>query len=256
MATADNAAYEILHASGRPGLLLVCDHASNRVPAELDGLGLDPALLERHIGWDIGAGPLARRLADLFDAPAVLSRFSRLVIDPNRALDHPQSIPPVSDDIPVPGNQGLDAAARAHRVARYFDVYHGAIEERIEAALEACVPAILSVHTFTPIMNGIERPWHAAVLHDDELRLAVPVLEAFRRYPDLLIGDNVPYTGYSDLTYTVPYHASRRGLPNVVIEVRQDLVDTPQGVERWAYLLSDVLAGPLADDRHRQIAAS
>ena len=256
MAAAEEQAFEIVHAGGRRDLVVVCDHASNRVPAELAGLGLDAALLERHIGWDIGAGALARRLADLLDAPAVLAAFSRLVIDPNRALDHPQSIPPESDGVPVPGNQGLDGAARAHRAARYFDAYHGAIEARISAALEVGVPALLSIHSFTPVMNGSARPWHAAVLHDDELRLAAPVLDAFRRYPDLVVGDNVPYTGTSELTYTVPHHASRRGLPNVVIEVRQDLIDTPQGVERWAYLLGDVLAGPLADDRHRRIAAS
>jgi predicted N-formylglutamate amidohydrolase len=256
MRAAQDKVYEIVHACGRPDILLVCDHASNRVPEEFDGLGLDAALLGRHIGWDIGAGDLTRRLADLLDAPAVLARFSRLVIDPNRALDHPQSIARLSDGMAIPGNREVDAAEAARRAERYFHPYHRAIAERVEEALAHGTPALVGVHSFTPIMDGFERPWHAAVLHDDDVRLARAVLASFARYPDLVIGDNEPYTGTSDLTFTVPHHAGRHHLASVVIEVRQDLIDTPHGVERWAFIVKDVLAAPLAVAAPRQAAAT
>ncbi len=246
---------EIVNPDGDPGVLLVCDHASNRVPDELNDLGLDAATLARHIGWDIGAGPLTRRLADLMNAPAVLCRFSRLVIDPNRSLDHPQSIPPISDGIVVPGNQDLDAAAAARRADMYHRPYHDQVAQRVAAACTQTVPALVAVHSFTPVMDGYERPWHAAVLHDDDTRLSTPILKAFERYTSLLVGDNEPYTGYSDLTFTLPHHASGRGLPSVALEIRQDLIDTPAGVERWAFQLKDVLTGPLADAAHRTMVA-
>jgi len=246
---------EIINPEGDPGVLLICDHASNAVPADLDNLGLDPSVLARHIGWDIGAGPLTRRLADLLNASAVLCRFSRLVIDPNRSLDHPQSIPPISDEIVVPGNQGLDAAEAERRATLYHRPYHDQISQRIAAAGADGVPALVAVHSFTPIMDGYERTWHAAVLHDDDTRLATPVLKAFQRYPELVVGDNEPYTGYSDLTFTLPHHSASRGLPSVALEIRQDLIDTPTGVEQWAFRLKDVLAGPLADAARRAMDA-
>lgn len=244
---------DIIHPCGDPGVLLICDHASNHVPEGLNDLGLDAALLARHIGWDIGAGALTRRLSDLLDAPAVLCRFSRLVIDPNRPIGHPQSIPPVSDEIVVPGNQNLDADAAACRADRFHRPYHDQIAQRIDAACAHGVPALVAVHSFTPIMDGYERPWHAAILHDDDTRLATPILEAFKRYSGLVVGDNEPYTGYSDLTYTLPHHATGRGLPSVALEIRQDLIDTPASVEQWAYRLKDVLKGPLADAAHRTV---
>ena len=246
---------EILNPEGDPGVLLICDHASNAVPDELGNLGLDASVLARHVGWDIGAGALTRRLADLLDAPAIVCRFSRLVIDPNRSLDHLQSIPPISDEIVVPGNQGLGATEAERRAKLYHRPYHDQIVRRLESASTDGVPALVAVHSFTPIMDGYERPWHAAVLHDDDTRLAVPILKAFERYSELMVGDNEPYTGYSDLTFTLPHHAGGRGLPNVALEIRQDLIDTPTGVERWAFRLKDVLAGPLADPAHRTVAA-
>lgn len=242
---------EILNPEGDPGVLLICDHASNAVPDDLGHLGLDASVLARHVGWDIGAGALTRRLSVLLDAPAILCRFSRLLIDPNRSLDHRQSIPAVSDEIVIPGNQNLDAAETERRATVYHQPYHAQVAQRIDAACAHAVPALVAVHSFTPIMDGFERPWHAAVLHDDDTRLAEPILKAFERYPELIVGDNEPYTGYSDLTFTLPHHAGGRGLPSVALEVRQDLIDTPAGVERWAYWLKDVLSGPLADPAHR-----
>lgn len=222
----------------RRGALLICDHASARIPAEFDGLGLGAAERASHIAWDIGAGPLTARLAELLGAPAVLCRFSRLVIDPNRALGHPQSIPAVSHGVPVPGNAGLDAAARERRAAAWHRPYHAAVAAAIAAR---GAPALVAVHSFTPVVDGGARPWQAAVLHDDDTRLAEGLLRALRRRSDLRVGDNEPYTGYSDLTFTLPHHARGGALRSAAIEVRQDLLESPAGVERWARILDSAL---------------
>ena len=229
---------------GRRDLLLVCDHASNRVPAEFDGLGLDDAALASHIGWDIGAGALTRRLSALLDAPALLCRFSRLIVDPNRALDHPQAIPAESGGVRVPGNEGLAPAERERRAARFHRPWHAAVAAAVDAM---AAPAVVAVHSFTPVLDAGERPWHAAVLHDDDERLARLLLRALRRRGGLRIGDNEPYTGYSDLTFTLPWHAGRRGLRSAAIEVRQNLLVSPAGVERWAHILAAALRDSLGE---------
>lgn len=229
---------------GRRDLLLVCDHASNRVPAEFNGLGLDDAALASHIGWDIGAGALTRRLSALLDAPALLCRFSRLIVDPNRALDHPQAIPAESGGVRVPGNEGLAPAERERRAARFHRPWHAAVAAAVDAM---AAPAVVAVHSFTPVLDAGERPWHAAVLHDDDERLARLLLRALRRHGGLRIGDNEPYTGYSDLTFTLPWHAGRRGLRSAAIEVRQNLLASPAGVERWARILAAALRDSLGE---------
>ncbi len=246
MRTPDSSAYEIVHPGGRPEVLLLCDHASNRIPDELGGLGLTPSVLADHIAFDIGAADLTRALSDRLDAPAMLSRFSRLLIDPNRELGHDYSIPALSDGVPVPGNQNLSEAEVARRIATYYEPYHAAIGERIALAKRACAPVLVSIHSFTPDMEGFTRPWHAAVLHDDDVRLANPVLAEFERHGELVVGDNEPYTGYSDLTFTVPHHAGRHDLLSVVFEVRQDLLETATAIDSWAAVIADVLAAPLA----------
>ena len=247
MRAPESSAYEIVHPGGRPDVLLLCDHASNRIPDEFAGLGLTPSLLAGHIAFDIGAADLTGALSDRLDAPAVLSRFSRLLIDPNRALDHPQSIPALSDGIRVPGNRKISAVEVARRVATYYEPYHAAIDARIAVAKQSCRPVLIAIHSFTPDMEGFTRPWHAAVLHDHDVRLANSVLNEFTRYAELVVGDNEPYTGYSDLTFTVPHHADRNDLLSVVFEVRQDLLETAIAIDNWAAVLDDVLAGPLAE---------
>ena len=218
----------------RRDALLICDHASNSVPAELADLGLDASALARHVAWDIGAGPLTARLAERLGAPALLCRYSRLVIDPNRAEGRADSIPALSHGVRVPGNEGLDAAERERRAAAWHRPWHARIAAEIR---RLGAPALVAVHSFAPDVGGAGRPWHAAVLHDDDMRLARPLLRALRRRAELHVGDNEPYTGYSDLTFTLPRHAGVFGLPSVAIEVRQDLIADAGGVERWAEIL-------------------
>src|SRR4051794_19941149 len=168
----DPPAFELVNEAGRAPVLLICDHAGNAVPRRLEGLGLDAAALARHVAWDIGAGEVTRRLAVLLDGRAVLAGYSRLVIDCNRALDDPTSIAGESDGIEVPGNFGLSPADRAARAAACFHPYHAAIAGELAGfTAGGVVPAVISIHSFTPVMNGFARPWHVGILWDKDRRL-------------------------------------------------------------------------------------
>jgi predicted N-formylglutamate amidohydrolase len=246
-------AAEVLNDTGRAPVLLVCDHASRAVPRRLAGLGLDEAMLLRHIGWDIGAAEVTRRLAAALDAPAVLSGYSRLVVDCNRFPDHASAMPEVSDGVVVPGNRGLSASDRARRLAACFAPYHRAIEERLAAfAARGVAPAIFSVHSFTPVMNGARRPWHVGILWDRDPRIAVPLMAQLGADPTRVVGDNEPYSAREPVGYTMRAHAMAAGLPHALAEIRQDLVDTPAGAAEWARILADGLVPILArEDLYR-----
>ena len=242
----DPAPLELCEAGGGP-VLLTCDHASHAVPRALAGLGLAAGLLERHIGWDIGAAAVTRRLARALAAPAILSGYSRLVIDCNRDPAEASSIPEISDGIAVPGNRGLTPEARAARRRACFDPYHGAIAAWLDARLAAGqVPALLSIHSFTPAMDGVARPWQIGILWDADPRIPRPLLAALRADASLTVGDNEPYSARDPAGYTVRHHAVARGLPHVAIELRQDLVASAAGAEAWAARLAAVLAPILA----------
>ena len=246
----DPPAVEVVNPEGTARFAILCDHASNRVPGALDNLGLPAAELERHIAWDIGAAAITRRLAAHFDAPAVLAGYSRLVIDCNRRLADEQSILTTSDGTVVPGNRGLTSEGAAARAEAFFRPYHRAcadVLDRVEAR-HGEVPPVVMMHSFTPVMNGALRPWHAGVLWDgDDGRMALPLLHALRARDGLRVGDNEPYTGTSPHGYTMPAHAARHGRANVQIEVRQDLVADEPGIERWSRILIEALTGVFAD---------
>ncbi|HEY5209047.1 MAG TPA: N-formylglutamate amidohydrolase [Stellaceae bacterium] len=230
--------------SGRAPVVLVCDHASNRVPAMLAGLGLRPDELDRHIGWDIGAAAVTRKLAPALGVSALLCGYSRLVIDCNRAPSDPSSIPTESDGIAIPGNANLCSPGRAARRAAIFDPYHAAVARRLAAV--AGVPALISVHSFTPVMNGVARPWHVGILWDGDGRIAAPLLAALGAEAHLTVGDNLPYSAREPVGYTVSHHAHGKGLPHVAIELRQDLITDAAGATEWAARLARVLAPILA----------
>jgi len=247
LGAADAEAIELCHPGGRAPVLITCDHASRAVPRTLGSLGLDEDILARHIGWDIGAAEVTRRLSRLLDAPAVLSGYSRLVIDCNRDPEDASSIPAASDGVTIPGNLGLSPAARAARRAAIFEPYHAAIAEWIAAALvRAIVPALLSIHSFTPEMNGRKRPWHVGILWDRDKRIPVPLLAALSADAALLVGDNEPYSAREPVGYTVRHHAVAHGLPHVAIELRQDLIADAAGASQWADRLALALRPILA----------
>ena len=234
-------AYETHNPHATAKLLLLCDHAANAVPPELGTLGLDTADFARHIASDIGAGALTRDLADLFQAPAIIGRWSRLVVDLNRGDDDPTVVVKLSDGRIVPGNARLDRNGVEERIARYHAPYHAAIAAKISQALQVgIVPVIVSMHSFTPVWRGEPRPWHIGVLWDRDGRLAQPLMERLRREPDLVIGDNEPYTGAleNDCLYR---HGTINGLPHVLIEVRQDLIADAAGIEHWGTRIARAL---------------
>lgn len=233
----------------RPALV-VCDHASPRIPRALRALGLSEHERTRHIAWDIGASALACALAERLGLPAVLAGYSRLVIDCNRPLEDPTSIVAVSDGVAIPGNAGLDEAAREARAQACFWPYHDAIDELL-AELRGLTPApaLIAVHSFTPVMRGAARRWHCGVLWDQDPRIPLRLMQALRAESGLVVGDNEPYSGRDPADFTVGLHAERHGWPHVCIEVRQDLLQAPGGIEEWTVRLACALE-PILDDRN------
>ena len=240
---------EIIPGDPATGILLLCDHATNAIPAELGLLGLPPQQLERHIAYDIGAAEMTRAMAQALGAPAVLSNFSRLLIDPNRGRDDPTLVMRISDGAIVPGNARIDEAGIAERIARYYAPYDAAIDNAIETAIAAGhPPAIVSLHSFTPFWKGVPRPWHAGVLWDREGRLAQALIAALQAEGDLIVGDNEPYNGGLPGD-TIDRHATRRGLLDALIEIRQDLIGESHAARAWGLRLARLLPGALATAR-------
>lgn len=232
-------AVEIVNADGSSSAVLVCDHASNRIPARLGKLGLAPVRLNDHIAWDPGAAEVARRLSVLLDAPLVLSGYSRLVIDCNRPLSNAESIAEHSAGVCVPGNAGLSPSQKSIRAETLFQAYHAAIDRLLDG--RAGRPnALLSIHSFTPVLDGRARPWHIGVSSGHDRRLADLMLGVLRRNDDLTVGDNEPYPIEDGIDYTIPFNGEGRGLPSVMIEIRQDGIRTTAGVTVWAARLAEL----------------
>ena len=241
-------AFELVNADGDPGLLLLCDHAANTVPREVGGgdLGLPPEDMARHIAYDVGARGVTLGLAARLGCPAVLSTFSRLVIDPNRGEDDPTLVMKLYDGSIVPANREVDGAEVAARLGAWHRPYHDAIRAAIGRAEAAGVrPVLISIHSFTPQFRGRPpRPWHVGVLWDEDDRLPAPLLARLRAEPDLVVGDNEPYSGKlkGDCLWT---HGTSRGLAHALIEVRNDLISDPAGEAAWADRLAPILRDAL-----------
>ncbi len=233
-------AYERI--SGRGPLLFVCDHASAALPDAYGTLGLDEAAFRTHIAYDIGAAEVTRALAAAYGAPAILARWSRLLIDLNRGADDPTLVMKLSDGRIVPGNASADAREIANRLAAFHAPYHRAIEDEIAAM--GGVPVLISIHSFTPAWKGVRRPWQVGVLWDRDGRLARPLFEALQR-AGFTAGDNEPYSGEleGDCMYA---HGTMNGLPHVLIEMRQDLIATREAARAFAARLKPVLDEALA----------
>lgn len=241
------APFSILEVDPARPALLVCDHASNRIPKRLNNLGVVPTDLDTHFALDIGAGAVTRYLSRVLHLPAVLAGYSRLVVDCNRRLDDPTAFP-IDDDTVVPGNRDLDHADRQMRADALYWPYHHAIRDEL-ARLEApgAAPALIAMHSFTPVLRNDARPWHIGILWDSDPRMSMPLIEELRAIPDVMVGDNEPYSGRDPHDFTIDHHGEAQGLPHVSIEIRQDLIETDEGVRHWGDLLAGVLA-PILDD--------
>lgn len=214
-------------------VLLLCDHASNAVPADID-LGIDPRLLDLHIGVDIGAAAVTRALAAALDAPAILATLSRLVIDLHREPDHPGLIPVTSDGHAIPGNVRAD---RSTRIARFHAPYHRVLRDQVRHRRPSL---ILSIHSFTPRLEqgGSPRPWEVGILYNRDARAARAAIDWFRAQ-GIETGDNEPYSGRL-LNATLNRHAEAQGIPSIAIEVRNDLICHNTGVQSWARTLQQL----------------
>ena len=236
---------EIVRPAGTSPFLLTCEHAGRVIPARLGALGLAELDLERHIAWDIGAEGVARGMSERLDATLVLQRYSRLVVDCNRAPDAADFVPLVSEDTAIPGNQGLGRSDIDARAAEVFHPYHDRIHEIIDARLAASrLTVAVSVHTCTPVFRGVHRPWHIGVMYEHDDRLAREMLTLLREDGEeagLEIGENEPYHMTSDKDYSMPRHGQGRGLVHVGFEIRQDLVEDEPGQYEWAERVARVL---------------
>jgi predicted N-formylglutamate amidohydrolase len=238
--------YELVGERTARRLVLVCDHAGRRIPRSLGSLGLPQEATWRHIAWDIGAAELTVALAHRLSATALLATYSRLVIDCNRDEDHPTACSEAGDGHRVRGNEALSPDARSMRVRAIHTPYHQCLAALLDERVAVGPAALVSVHSFTPVLHGEVRPWVAGVLWDQDDRIAVPLLKGLRDLKVGLIGDNEPYSGRLPAAYTVHRHGAARGIPHVSIEIRQDGLLTPGGIAVWADALAATLEPILA----------
>ncbi len=226
-------------AQGSSPFLLICDHASNRVPASLNGLGVPQAELERHIGWDIGALDVARRMAAAMRTRLIHQAYSRLVIDCNRPPHVEQAFPLRSDGTDIPGNAAMDRIGAAARVAEIFHPYHAAIAAELDSRADRPT-VLLSMHSYTPKHGDFPepRPWPVSLLFNRDNRFS-DALAAHLRRRGVKVGMNQPYVVDDEGDYAIPVHAERRGIPHSLVEVRQDLIETEDGARRWAAILTE-----------------
>jgi predicted N-formylglutamate amidohydrolase len=233
-ATSWPAAVEVLNESGRSPFVLICEHASNYIPAEYDRLGLDDQELARHIAWDIGAANLTRALAKRMDASAFLGAYSRLLIDLNRPLHVADSIPQRSEATDIPGNLSLDAGEKERRQQLIFHPFQDRLRAHLQQrSADGRRNVLVAVHSFTPVYLGQQRAWHAGVLYDKAERLGETLIAQLRSDPLLNVGANVPYGVSAEADYALVVHGDQLNNPAVLIEIRNDLIADPDGVETW-----------------------
>lgn len=239
---------------GRGSYVLVCEHASNFVPARYGKLGLSDADLLRHIAWDPGALGVARAMARELDAPLVSCAVSRLVIDCNRDPSVFDAITLKSEDTVIPGNADLSDAERERRVDEVYNPFHAEVAAAVAARRLAGVrPAVIGIHSFTPVYHGTPRPWHVGILFDRDESLSAPMIAALREDDSLVVGANEPYSPGDRVYHTLDRHGQSQGLPSVMIEIRNDLLATPNQEAEWGMKLATILKriGPPGDDSPR-----
>ncbi|ATU95371.1 N-formylglutamate amidohydrolase [Phyllobacterium zundukense] len=243
----DPAPVDVVNPDGSSPVLLVCEHAGQAIPASLRGLGITREVLNEHVGWDIGAAAVARLLAQQLDAVAILQPYSRLVIDCNRPPDASDAIPAVSDGMVIPGNQDIANAHRMTRKAQIFEPFHAEIDRHLDSGRHKLA---ISIHSFTPCMNNVSRPWDIGFLFrfdtktSEYLRKSVTV-----QSPDIVVGMNEPYEISDTSDWFVPRHAEARGIDHSLIEIRNDHLRTIEGQRRWADIVARSIEDFLNEDQ-------
>lgn len=234
-------AYTLSHADSCHPVVLLCEHASDYIPESCANLGLPDGVQCEHIGWDIGARDLAQALSDRLKATLISANYSRLLIDLNRPIEALDSIPPVSDGWEVPGNIALSQEERESRQRYLFRPFHEITGELLnQREAQGLQTRVVAIHSFTPVMQGYQRPWDVGVLYQEATTYAESVMRGLARY-GICVGDNQPYRIHSDEDVTVPVHGDKRGLPCILLEVRNDLLRTHDAVSRWTERLAPLL---------------
>lgn len=247
-------AFRTLDGDFGKGLILLADHATNALPRRYAKLGLPAEAFLRHIAYDIGIGPLVTQVSAMLGVPAVMSGFSRLLIDPNRAEDDPTLIMKISDGAIIDGNHPLSQAEIDLRIRCFYRPYHQAVDSMIKKAtkVSGSAPLVISLHSYTPFWKTIARPWHAGVLWDNDPRAALALIDELEKCPEILVGNNEPYDGclQGDTMYK---HCMVSGIAHALLEIRQDLIKDEQGVASWAHRLCPILARLNGDPLNHQI---
>ncbi|TJW16115.1 MAG: N-formylglutamate amidohydrolase [Mesorhizobium sp.] len=236
------APFDIVEGDRRRGIVLLADHARRDLPEEYGSLGLPAAEFDRHIAYDIGVETVTRELAAMLGVPAVVANFSRLLIDANRGEDDPTLIRQLYDGTIVPGNYPIASEEREKRLDRFYRPYHDAVDAMIASVAHASghAPFILSVHSFTPVMQGFVRPWHVGILWDLDDRVARPLIDMLAADKNLVVGDNEPYDG-ALRGDTMFRHAIVNGFAHALVEIRQDLIADRKGALDWAERLEPIV---------------
>ena len=234
-----------LRPNGAGPILFICDHATNSIPVVHGDLGLSAEQLADHIAWDPGAAGVTEALSDLLDCPAILARASRLLIDCNRHPADVDAIPEISEITSIPCNANLSPDEVAARIAAYHTPFHAGIEQ-VRADLGPQIRAVVSLHSYVPVFHGQKRPWHLGLVYNADRRMADVVREGLSADPYLVIGDNEPYSGQDRFYYTLNRHAQAHGLPCLMIEIRNDLLQNASDQDKWARILAPMLTKALA----------
>jgi predicted N-formylglutamate amidohydrolase len=242
-AQSEPAPVRTVNANGRSPFVLVCDHASNRIPDRYEGLGLTAIDRLRHIAWDPGALAVSLAMVRLLDCPLIHSTVSRLVIDCNRTYGAPDLIAPLSEETEVPGNHQVGDNERRRRIADFHEPFHAAIDAVLDARAAAGQQTILvAMHSFTPVYKGVARPWPIGLVHGLDTTFSRAVFNALKAAdPALNVGWNEPYAALGGVTYTLEHHGDGRGLVSTMFEIRHDHILEPDGVSRWAALIAQCI---------------
>jgi predicted N-formylglutamate amidohydrolase len=248
LGASDPAPFTILNEKGAAKCLLVCEHAGNHIPEALDNLGLANEDLERHYAVDIGARYVTERLSQLLDAPAILGNISRLVIDLNRDLSHSTAFVSDGEGTHVPGNARMSGADRQRRIDEIYVPFHCETGRLLRAiAGRGAVPAFIGIHSFTPVYYNQRRPWDIGFLWMQDFRMAKPAIEYFKKR-GYEVGDNEPYDAKSLTNTTINRHADEPGYPNLLVEFRNDRINSQEKGEEWALMMADCLGSVLSGD--------
>ena len=238
---------EVTNPEGAGDFLIVCEHASKRIPVSFGGLGLDDAARNSHIAWDPGALAVAQVMSARLDATLVAQRFSRLLYDCNRPPESPGAVPAVSETFKIPGNTGLSAADHKARVDQFYMPFRDTLAACMDLRMNKGRPTVLvTVHSFTPVYKGVQREVELGILHDSDARLADALLDATKAHAALVVRRNEPYGPADGVTHTLVQHGVARRLLNVMLEIRNDLIADRASQTGMAEWLSSCLAHALA----------